>query len=219
MAQRIHNYATDRLTLGDDDYFDIDFFNGTAYQTAKIKGSVIKQSAGGLFGLYSQTRASAPVVSTAIETSLFQGATGQGSLMVPANGFAVGDSYHCKIAGFISCINNSDIELRIKTGSVILADSGVLTLPSMTNRVYEIEMDFTIRSIGASGSAEIVTQGEINYVAGGGGGTWQGENFISTNNSTFDTTISNMLDVTWEWTTGSSQNSIYSEIVNLRKTY
>lgn len=219
MAQKIHNYSIERSSLGDDDFFDIDYLDGSVYKTAKIRGSVIRASAGGLIGLYSQTSSSTPIVSTAIETSLFQGATSEGSLSVPANSFSVGDSYHCKIAGEISCINNSDIDLRIKSGSTILATSGTLTLPSLSSRVFEIEMDFTIRQIGASGVAEIITQGEINYVTTGGGGTWEGENFISVNNSTFDTTIINTLDITWEWATASSQNSIMSDIGNLRKTF
>jgi len=219
MTQKIHNYSTERTSLGDDDFFDIDYLDGSVYRTAKIRGSVVRASASGLIGLYSQTSSSTPIVSTAIETSIFQGATSQGSLSVPADSFVVGDSYHCKIAGEISCQNNSDINLRIKSGSTILATSGTLTLPSLSSRVFEIEMDFTIRQIGASGVAEIVTQGEINYVTTGGGGAWEGENFISVNNSTFDTTIINTLDITWEWATASSQNSIMSDIVNLRKTF
>ena len=42
MGIKIHQYPLDRLTFGDDDYYDIDYWNGSAYETAKIKGSVIK---------------------------------------------------------------------------------------------------------------------------------------------------------------------------------
>ena len=219
MAQKIHNYSIERSSLGDDDFFDIDYLDGSVYKTAKIRGSVVRASAGGLIGLYSQTSSSTPITNTTTETSLFQGATSEGSLSVPADTFSVGDSYHAKISGEISCLNNSDINLRIKSGSTILATSGTLRLPALTSRVFEIEMDFTIRRIGGAGGAEIVTQGEINYVTTGGGGTWEGENFISVNNSTFDTTILNQLDITWEWSTASGSNSIMSDIVNLRKTF
>lgn len=41
-TQNINGYPIDRLTLGDEDYFDIDYYNGSNYETAKIKGSVIK---------------------------------------------------------------------------------------------------------------------------------------------------------------------------------
>lgn len=38
----IHNYAVESFTFADDDYYDIDFFNGSGYETRKIKGSTIK---------------------------------------------------------------------------------------------------------------------------------------------------------------------------------
>ena len=37
-GQKINQYPLERLTFGDDDFYDIDYFDGTTYQTAKIKG-------------------------------------------------------------------------------------------------------------------------------------------------------------------------------------
>ena len=75
MGQQINQYTIDRATFGDDDYYDIDYWDGATYQTAKIKGSVIKAGiqAGTLLGLYSQTSASLPITNTTTETSLFNG--------------------------------------------------------------------------------------------------------------------------------------------------
>lgn len=42
MGIKINQYALERLTFGDEDYYDIDYFDGANYQTAKIKGSTIK---------------------------------------------------------------------------------------------------------------------------------------------------------------------------------
>lgn len=42
--QKIHEYPIERFVYGDDDYYDIDFWDGFVYQTAKIKGSVIKNA-------------------------------------------------------------------------------------------------------------------------------------------------------------------------------
>ena len=219
MAQKIHNYSIDRTTLGDDDFFDVDYWDGSVYKTAKMKGSVIKASASGLIGLYSMTRQSNPIVSTGIETSLFDGAVAQGTLQVPANGFSAGSSYHCKISGEISNINNTDINIRVKSnGSVILADTGTITLPAMTSKIFEIELDFTIRQVGTLGVAEIITMGEIIYVQNSGT-QFEGMTFSSVNNSTFDTTIDNELDICWEWATASSQNSVQTLMTNLRKTF
>jgi len=42
MDLKIHEYPIERLVFGDDDYYDIDFWDGSEYKTAKILGSVIK---------------------------------------------------------------------------------------------------------------------------------------------------------------------------------
>jgi len=42
--QKIHEYPIERFVYGDDDYYDVDFWDGSIYQTAKIKGSVIKNA-------------------------------------------------------------------------------------------------------------------------------------------------------------------------------
>lgn len=217
MGQQINQYAIDRTTFGLDDYYDIDYWDGSVYRTAKIKGSVIKAGAGGI-GMFSQTSASTPLSNTTTETSLFNGASSLGSLSVGANEFQVGDSFHVKMGGYISCLNNSDIQIRIKSGSVILADAGIFILPTMTTRVFELELDFTVRTIGGAGVASIITMGELNYIQNSGT-SFEGNNFCTLNNTTFDTTGSNTLDITWEWKTASASNIITSDICNLRKTY
>lgn len=40
---KIHEYPIERLTFGDNDYYDVDYYDGVNYLSAKIKGSVIKQ--------------------------------------------------------------------------------------------------------------------------------------------------------------------------------
>lgn len=42
MGAKIHLYPLERFTFGDDDYYDIDYFDGLIFKTAKIKGSTIK---------------------------------------------------------------------------------------------------------------------------------------------------------------------------------
>ena len=50
---KINQYPLERLTFGDEDYYDIDYWTGSSYETAKIKGSVIKSGiASGLVTLY-----------------------------------------------------------------------------------------------------------------------------------------------------------------------
>lgn len=222
MGQQINQYTLNRATFGDDDYYDIDYWDGATYQTAKIKGSVIKAGISGI-GMYSQTSASLPITNTTTETSLFDGATSVGTLQVLPAQFNIGDSFHCKIGGFVTCLNNSDVTIRVMSNmgtaqESILVDTGIIQLPTMTNRVFEIELDFTIRTLGNTTQASIITMGEVNYVQNSGT-SFEGSNFCVLNNTTFNTVIGNNLDVTWEWATASASNSIKSEIVNLRKTY
>ena len=124
--QQINQYPIERTALGDDDFFDIDYYDGSNYQTAKIRGSVIKGSAS--IGLFAQTSDSTPIRNTTTQLSLFAGASSVGSLSIPANGFQVGDSFHAKLGGTINAGGSGDANLQIKTGSVVLADSGNLTL-------------------------------------------------------------------------------------------
>ena len=42
--QKIHEYPLERFVYGDDDYYDIDYWDGLIFQTAKIRGSVIKNA-------------------------------------------------------------------------------------------------------------------------------------------------------------------------------
>ena len=43
---KIHEYPLERLSFGDDDYYDVDYWDGTQYQSAKIKGSAIIANGG-----------------------------------------------------------------------------------------------------------------------------------------------------------------------------
>ena len=168
------------------------------------------------YGLFSQTADSSAVTNTTTPTSII--GTGEGSLTVPADYFSVGDSFHCNIKGDLSSLNNETLTIEVKSGSVVLASSGAITLPSITSKYFELEIDFTIRAIGGTGVGSIVTSGEFNYVQNSGN-AFEGAMFHSLNNTTFNTTISNTLDVLVTWGSASASNSIKSHITNLRRIY
>ena len=162
-------------------------------------------------GLYSQTVQSATVTNTTTETTIV--GTGVGSLTVPANTFAVGDSYHAKIGGVLSAQNGDDITIRVKSGSTVLATTGALDLEATTNMAWECEIDFTIATVGASGS--ICTNG--NFAYNRNTGTLEG--YVFQDVVTFDTTVDNTLDITVEWAQAKTQDEIYSANFVLHKTY
>jgi hypothetical protein len=168
------------------------------------------------YGLFAQTANSTIITNTTVETSLING--GVGTLTVPANGFSVGDSFRGVFGGLVTATNNQTITVRVKAGSVILLDSGAQPITNITNNVFTFNVDFTIRQLGAAGVASIVTLGGFHYTKTVNGAV-EGFAFNSVNSTTFNTTISNTLDVTVQWGAASTGNSIYSDIFILNKTY
>jgi hypothetical protein len=173
-------------------------------------------SPGAVYGLFSQTANSTPITNTTTETTLLNG--GIGTLSVPANGFKVGDSFRADLGGEVSTNNNHTIQIKVKAGSVILADSGIQTLPTITNDVWSLSVNFTIRALGGAGVASIVTLGNFLYVKSSNS-TSEGFAFNTINNTTFDTTISNTLDITAQWGQASVLDTIFTDIFVLNKIF
>ena len=168
-------------------------------------------------GLFAQTGNSTVITATAAERSLING--GVGALNVPTNGFQVGDSFRAVFGGVMNAANNQTIRIRTKTNGIVLLDSGVQNLTSaITNDIWTLNIDFTIRQIGGATVASIVSLGSFHYLKTSNAST-QGFAFNVINNTTFDTTINNTLDVTVQWGSNNAGNSIYSDIFILNKTY
>lgn len=168
------------------------------------------------YGLFAQTANSTTITATTSELTLIDG--GVGSLSVPANGFSVGDSFRVEMGGLMSAHNNDTIRIRLKAGSVDLGDSGPLTLPQISNQVWMLSVTFTIRAIGGAGVASIVSLAQF-HILKKASGTQQGFAWNTINSSTFDTTISNTLNITAQFSSTNANNSIYSDIFTLSKTY
>ena len=173
--------------------------------------------AGPAGGLFAQTANSTPVTATTVETSLVNG--GVGSMSVPANGFAVGDSFNAALSGVMDAANNQTIRIRVKAGSVVLLDSGVQSLSNaIIDDIWTLNIDFTIRQIGAAGVASIASFGRFTYVKTNNA-SLEGFGMNTINSTTFDTTVSNTLDITVQWGSNNAENSIYTDVFVLNKTY
>ena len=186
--------------------------NGIGKTIITIAGSPLTTN----YGLFTQTANSTPVTATISETSIIGG--GVGTLTVPANGFQVGDSFVAKLYGHITCVGTATIQIRIKSGSVLLADTGIIALDVTTSKHWNMEINFTIRSLGIASVGSIVSAGLFNYIKNSGL-NFEGANFVFLNNTTFDTTILNTLNITAQWNTNNAGNSIYSDIFVLNKIY
>jgi hypothetical protein len=170
-----------------------------------------------VYGLFSQTANSVSVSATTIETTIIDG--GVGTLTVGANQFQIGDSFRADFGGLLSSKNNDTLRIRVKTtGGVILADSGPQTMVASVNDVWQFSINFTIRQLGVAGVADIVSLG-VFHTTKQSNNSQGGFAFNTVNNTTFDTTVSNTLNVTAEWSSDSPLNSIYSDIFILNKIY
>jgi hypothetical protein len=169
------------------------------------------------YGLFSQTADSTPVTATAVETTII--GSGVGTLSVPANAFSIGDSFLCALDGIISCTSASTVHIRVKTAAgVLLADTGIIDLAAATNKNWIINLYFTIRTLGGTGTASISSGGLFSYIRNGGT-QFEGYVLSTVNNTTFNTTVNNTLLITAQWDDASANNSILSRNFTLTKVY
>lgn len=182
---------------------------GTTY---KVKQSTLNPFPT-VYGLFSQTGATQTITGTT-ETTMING--GVGTLSVGANQFQIGDSFQAVFGGLITNTNNHTLQIRVKADSVILADSGAIQITANSGSVFSLSLNFLVRAIGGTGVASIVTLGTFQ-TSKSSNASLEGFGFSDLNNTTFDTTISNTLNVTAEF--GTAGDSMSVEIFRLNKTY
>ena len=184
--------------------------------TKKTTLSSIVYLPGNNYGLFNQTAVGLTLSNSITETSII--GSGVGTLSVPANGFSVGDAFHAILTGHVSSVNNHTLRIRIKTGAVVLADTGIITMSGATDQHWKLESYFSIYRLGAAGVASISTGGTFMYTKDASI-AFEGSSFSTENNTTFDTTVSNTLSITAQWGIANSGDSIYTNICTLNKTY
>jgi hypothetical protein len=166
-------------------------------------------------GLYSQTSDSTPVSG---ELPLTLIGSGEGSLTIPANTFNVGDSFRADFGGLLSAQIGEELQIVIRSSTVVLANSGLQTMGALTNAVWSLSVIFSIRQIGGTGVASIVTFSNFSFVEQSNGNA-QGFGFNNVNSFNFDTTVNNTFNVTAQWDSSNPANSIYSAVFVLQKIY
>ena len=170
----------------------------------------------GTNGIFAQTSLGNSVVYANGEASLI--GLGVGSLSVPANAFKIGDSFVAKMCGKISCANNQQIHFRVRSNGVVIIDALAYTLATCTNKYFDLILDFTITKIGGAGVAELFANGIFSYNKDASN-AMEGVHFGLVSNTVFDTTVSNTLDITAEWTTSNIADTIQSQNFVLTKVY
>jgi hypothetical protein len=97
-----------------------------------------------------------------------------------------------------------------------VADSGVQSLPSVSNEAFDLRVNFTIRAIGAATVASIKSMSSF-MIQKSSSGSLEGFEFNNIESTSFDTTLINTLDITAEW--GGAGNSIQSQYFTLHKIF
>ena len=167
-------------------------------------------------GLYAGTSDGTLITGTTTETSILP-LSSVGGLTIPANAFVQGESFHFVCSGSFSSNNGDTATLRVKANGTSLGDI-IVSLTGSSNEFFEIEIDFTIRQIGGVGIGDIVSNIDFTY-SDAGATSWRGSRNVSVNNTTFDTTISNTLDVTCQFSSTSANNSIQTRQATLGQVY
>ncbi len=187
-----------------------DMNNGPINNVVSINGFT---PAGGVF---MGTSDGVVISATTTETTLLP-STFVGTLTIPPNAFQI-SSFHLVLAGSFASNNGDDLTIRLKSNGITLGNI-VVPLNNSSASNYEVEVDFQIRSIGGPGVADILTNFDFTYNQSGGGGAFVGERNVTQNNTTFDTTITNTLVVTAQFSSASANNSIQTRVSKLSQTY
>lgn len=171
--------------------------------TQKTFASMVNGATSYLSGVIFNQNSSVTVANSTTETSLL--GTGLGSATLPANFATAGRSIRVRSYGYISNTATPSATLRIKVGSVtILTSTG--SLPSgLSNALVEFDFTFRFATIGATGT--IIGQGSTKITSGAFVSS-VGRPLVMTAPVTIDTTVGNLLDVTYQWGTASASNTI-----------
>jgi hypothetical protein len=152
------------------------------------------------------------------ETSILPG---QAKLVLPANYLTYGgQALRIRAMGRISNIVTTPgtLTLRVKFGSIAVASSPAFALntTAKTNVTWILDWDLTLRSVGAGTSATFMHSGQwqsesvIGSPAAGAGGA--SSHIIPASapavGTGFDSTVSNIIDLTAQWSVSNAANSI-----------
>jgi len=140
------------------------------------------------------------------ETDILTG-TEYGTKTIPADEFVAGSLYSLKIGGEFDATNNDVFTIRVVSNLGLGSEAEFVNIPititdtNLTNRYFELEIDFSVRTTGIAGVASIVTNGSFDYY--NTNNLKKGTGINNVNNTTFNTEIDNTLSVTYATTEAS----------------
>lgn len=152
--------------------------------------------------IYSQIT-TVTIANTVTETTILN--PGQ---TLPEDYLTVGKTINIKACGFISTTGTPTIDVRFKLGAVTVANTGALSPNSaLSNNYFEINLTLTCRTTGAGGT--IFSQGVVKWKdTAGASNNYDAIELVNTATDAIDTTIANVIDLTFQWGTASASNTI-----------
>ena len=172
-------------------------------------------------GLFAGTADSLTLTASTAEQSILPTAFVGPGFSVPPNAFQIGDSFHCVLAGDFGSNNGDTLTIRLKAGptSTTILATLVVPLNNSSGSSFETEIDFQLRNIGGAGVADICSNFDFTYNQSGGGGAFVGERGVFQNNTTFDTTVLNILEITAQFSSTNASNTIKTIVSKLSKDF
>lgn len=146
--------------------------------------------------IYSQTT-SVTVVNTVAETSLLTNTT-----KLPSDFFVAGRTLYIKLRGIHSAATNPTIRIKVKLNNTVVLDTTAIFTRNGTNNYFDIDGAIDCRSIGINGT--LMSQGAY-FESGNGLNHFP---MVNTSTVAINTTIPQVFDITAQWGTQSSSNTI-----------
>jgi hypothetical protein len=211
------NGAPDYTTAGlassswvTNNFVNIDDFNsattGINNTLIDLQNQINSTTSGSVSGSFYTATATTTITSTGAiltPTTLYNG-TAIGSNTISANTLQVGDTIKTKLKGYLNVSVTGVFAFDVQLGGSSLGSaSSIVIAHPKTDTLIELDFEFTVRSVGATGS--VIGQGSVN-ISLGSVATPALVQLVKTTTTTIDTTTSNLLDYLIDWNSGFTGN-------------
>jgi hypothetical protein len=175
-----------------------------AFDATQQKPTYVAQSSGlvewASSAIFTQT-ATTTISNSTSELTLFS--TGRGSLTLPANFLTVGKTLKVRLIGWVNASSNPDLTLKLKYGATNISNDTHTMSSTDNNSMFTLDYLITCRTVGASGT--VFAQGTVTYER-----TDDLHQILNAKTATvtIDTTASNTIDLTGQFSSASVNNNV-----------
>jgi hypothetical protein len=142
------------------------------------------------------------VVNTTDETTIL--GAGRGSKTISANTLDVGTVIRLTLSGYLSTTGTPTLDVDVDIGGTELASTGAITMATVSDVGWRLEIEITCRDTGASGN--VVASGMFEY-----DDDYQYD-LVDASETSVDTTGDLLIDVTVQWGAAAAGNTITCQI-------